>query len=74
MKTILAVICFVALNGCATAPSFLAAMYDRNDPCQQTHLIKTGQYPSFCGAGNGTRYVTRDYQTGRVLTTTKAQK
>lgn len=50
-----------------------AAMYDRQDPCQKTHLIATGQYPSFCG-GSGTRYVTRDYQTNRPLTTTKAQK
>ena len=62
------------LTACATPPRFLAAMYDNNDPCQQTHLIKTGQYPSFCGAGSGTRYITRDYQTGRALTTTKAQQ
>jgi hypothetical protein len=74
MKTILMAVIVVNLTGCATPPRFLAAMYDNNDPCQQTHLIKTGEYPSFCGAGSGTRYVTRDYQTGRILTTTKAQK
>lgn len=72
MKTLL-VILALALTGCAQPPKFLAAMYDNNDPCQQTHLIKTGQYPSFCGAGSGTRYVTRDYRTGNYLTVTKAQ-
>ena len=73
MKIILMAV-ILALTGCASPPRFLAAMYDNNDPCQQTHLIKTGEYPSFCGAGSGTRYVTRDYQTGRILTVTKAQK
>jgi hypothetical protein len=77
MKTsalVLPILFITALSGCAKPPGFLAAMYDNNDPCQKTHLIATGEYPSFCGAGSGTRYVTRDYQTGRILTVTKAQK
>lgn len=73
MRTILMAV-IITLTGCASPPRFLAAMYDNNDPCQQTQLITTGQYPSFCGAGSGTRYVTRDYRTGAYLTTTKAQK
>ena len=73
MKILLMAV-ILTLTGCASPPRFLAAMYDNNDPCQQTHLIATGQYPSFCGAGSGTRYVTRDYTTGRILTVTKAQK
>ena len=73
MKTILMAVIVLNLTACASPPRFLAAMYDNNDPCQQTHLIKTGEYPGWCG-GSGTRYVTRDYQTGRILTTTKAQK
>lgn len=72
MKLVL-ILLTVSLTGCANAPRLLAAMYDNNDPCQQTHLIATGQYPSWCG-GTGKTYVTRDYQTGRILTTTKAQK
>jgi hypothetical protein len=61
----------VNLLGCATPPRFLANMYDNNDTCQQTHLIQTGQYPSWCGASNSKTYITRDYQTGRYLTITK---
>lgn len=60
------------LTGCATPPQWLASMYDNNDPCQRVELIKTGQYPSYCGGGSK-RYVTRDYTTGRYLTTTKGQ-
>jgi hypothetical protein len=72
MKIILMAV-ILTLTGCASPPRFLAAMYDNNDPCQKTHLIATGQYPTWCG-GTGKTYVTRDYQTGRILTTTKAQK
>jgi hypothetical protein len=50
-----------------------AAMYDAQDPCQKTHLIATGQYPSWCGGG-GAKYVTRDWRTNRALTTTKVEK
>lgn len=74
MRTILITVIVLNLTACATPPRFLAQMYDNNDPCQQTHLIKTGQYPNWCGSGSGTRYVTRDYTTGRYLTTTKAQR
>lgn len=73
MKFILMAV-ILTLTGCAKPPGFLAAMYDNNDPCQRTELLKTGEYPSWCGAGSGTRYVTRDWTTGRYLTTTKAQK
>jgi hypothetical protein len=73
MKTILMAV-ILTLSGCASPPRFLATMYNNNDPCQKTQLIATGEYPSWCGGGSGTRYVTRDYATGRALTTTKAQK
>jgi starvation-inducible outer membrane lipoprotein len=66
--------CSLLLTACATPPAWLANMYDRNDPCQQVELIKTGQYPSYCGASSGTKYVTRAYSTGNYLTVTKAQK
>lgn len=62
----------ILLTGCATPPRFLAAMYDNNDPCQVQN--NGGNYPSFCGASSGTRYVTRDYRSGNYLTVTKAQK
>lgn len=58
----------VTLTGCSTPPRFLAAMYDNNDPCQRAVM------PSWCGAGSGTTAITRDYRTGRYLTTTKVQK
>jgi len=63
----------LTLTGCASAPGFLSAMYDSQDLCQRTELIERGQYPSYCGAG-ASRYVTRDYTTGRYLTVTKVQK
>ena len=72
MKTLILLIA-LALTGCATPPRFLAAMYDNNDPCQSKGQVNY-QYPSFCGAGSGTRYVTRDYRSGNYLTVTKAQK
>lgn len=72
MKTYTLVLSLL-LTGCATPPRWLAGMYDNNDPCQRVELIKTGQYPSYCGGSSGTRYVTRDYTTGRYLTTTKGQ-
>lgn len=73
MKILLMAIC-LTLTACAQPPKFLAAMYNNNDPCQRVELIKTGQYPSFCGASSGKTYVTRDYRTGNYLTTTKAQQ
>lgn len=70
MKYLLIVL---SLTGCATPPQWLADMYDSNDPCQRTELIAKGTYPSYCGGGSS-KYVTRDYTTGRYLTTTKVQK
>lgn len=61
----------VNLVGCATPPRFLAEMYDSNDPCQNYYNKPNYQYPSFCGAGSGKAYVTRDWATGRYLTVTK---
>lgn len=63
------------LTACATAPTFLAKMYDSADPCQQWQ-DKTKplglQTPSWCGAGTGTNgQVTRDYYTGRYIYRTK---
>lgn len=65
MKTILMAV-IITLTGCAQ-------MYDRQDVCQRTELLKTGEYPSYCG-GTSARYVTRDYTTGKPLTVTKATK
>lgn len=62
------------LTACATSPFNLASMLDSADTCQRTELIKTGQYPSWCGAGSGkVKLLTQDYTTGRALTTTKVQ-
>lgn len=73
MKTLILALA-VLLTGCATPPQWLANMYDSNDPCQRVELIEQGKYPSWCGGGSGKRYVTRDYTTGRYLTTTRAEK
>jgi len=72
MKTLTLVLA-VLLTGCATPPAFLANMYDSNDPCQNYYRVKDFKQPSWCGGGSGKRYVTRDYTTGRPLTTTRAQ-
>lgn len=72
MKLIAITILF-ALTGCANSPISLAKMYDSNDPCQKTELIKTGQYPSFCGGG-GTTYLTRHYNSNTYQYVTKVQK
>lgn len=48
---LLALIATLALTGCAKPPEWLAEMHDRNDTCQRVELIRTGQYPSWCGAG-----------------------
>ena len=62
------------LTACATPPQFLANMYDSNDRCQNYYKRADYQQPSYCGAGSGSKYVTRDYTTGRYLTTTKVPK
>ena len=70
MKTLILALTLV-LTGCGTygEPLFLAKLYDNADRCQRD------PYLSWCGAGSGTVYTTRDYRTNRVLTqTTKAQK
>jgi uncharacterized protein YceK len=70
----LIILMVVLLSGCATPPRFLAAMYDSNDPCQNYYNRADYKLPNFCGSGSGTRYVTRDFQSGRALTITKAEK
>lgn len=70
MKTytlVLPILLATVLSGCAS-------MYDSQDLCQNYYNKPNYEYPSHCGASAGTRYITRDYQTGRPLTTTKAQK
>lgn len=71
---LVAITLVAVLTGCAQPPKFLAAIYNNNDVCQRTDLIKTGQYPSWCGGGTTKAYVTRDYRTGNYLTITKEQK
>ena len=62
------------LSGCATPPQWLANMYDSNDACQNYYNKPNYQYPEWCGANKGNRYVTRDYYTNRPLTTTRIQQ
>jgi len=72
MKTILMAVILLNLTACATPPQWLANYYNNNDPCQSRGQ-ENYQYPSWCGVGSGRTYVTRDYNSGRYLTTTKAQ-
>ena len=50
----------LTLTGCATPPSFLAAMYDNADMCQRKNY--TGTQPGYCGAADSRTYyyVTRN--------------
>jgi starvation-inducible outer membrane lipoprotein len=73
MKKLIFVIA-LCLTGCATPPSWLASMYDSNDRCQNYYKVENYKYPDWCGAGSGARLVTRDYNTGRYLTTTRIQQ
>jgi hypothetical protein len=54
------------LTGCGTygEPLLLARLYDNADRCQQN------PYLSWCGAGSGKVYTTRDYRTNRITTQT----
>lgn len=65
------IILVLLLTGCATPPRWLANMYDSNDPCQNYYRQANYQYPSWCGAGSGKSYVTRDYNTNRPLAVTR---
>lgn len=51
MKTFLLVLIFCMLGGCASAPQWLAAHYNANDPCQLQN--NGGHYPDFCGKASG---------------------
>lgn len=68
---IIALVFTMALTGCASAPNWLASMYDNNDPCQLQN--NKGVYPSHCGKGNGSGNgkVTRDYYTNRPVYITR---
>lgn len=59
------------LTGCATPPQWLADMYDSNDRCQNYYKVPNYQSPSYCGAGGGRAYTTRDYYSNRPLVTTR---
>lgn len=61
---IIAIVFTLALTGCASAPNWLASMYDNNDPCQLQN--NKGIYPSYCGS-RGAGVVTRDYYTNRPV-------
>ena len=69
MKLII-VLASLVLSGCASAPPFLAAMYNSADRCQNYSNQANWQQPSYCGAASGPVYVTRDYQTLKPLTIT----
>ena len=49
MKNILIALAVFNLTGCGV----LGYVYDSADKCQHTELLKTGEYPSYCGAGAG---------------------
>ena len=64
---IIALVLTLVLPGCASAPNWLATMYDNNDPCQLQN--NHGKYPSHCGSRGGV--VTRDWTTNRPVYITK---
>lgn len=69
MKTLIMAILVSQLTACG----ILGAIYDNADTCQRTELIKTGQYPSWCGGSGKTSttvLTTRDYRTGNYQSTT----
>lgn len=70
----LALILTVLLTGCAQPPRLLADMYNRNDLCQNYYNQANYQYPQWCGAGSGAKYVTRTAGSNRPLTTTGVEK
>jgi hypothetical protein len=65
MKTILMAVVVANLTGCA-------AMYNRQDLCQNYYKVANYEYPSHCGSS--TRIVTRDYYTNKPLTTTRIER
>ena len=71
MKRILMVLAITNLTACAS-------YWDRLDPCQtRAELGRPAGYqmPSYCGAGSGgTTYVTRDFRTNNIITTTRSSK
>ena len=73
MKTLITLTLIILLAGCATPPRWLANMYDSNDPCQNYYKVSNYQYPNWCGASSGQKYITRDYYSNRPLTIIKAQ-
>lgn len=68
MKTILMAVIVLTLTACSGPLKLLAAQYNSQDECQNQ------VQPSWCGASNGTRLVTRDYYTGRYISTSQVTK
>ena len=67
MKLIFIVLTVTNLTGCA-------AYWDSQDPCQARNRGADYQRPAFCGAGSGgTTYVTRDFRTNNIITTTRSR-
>lgn len=68
MRTIIILCVATVLSGCA-------AYWDNRDPCQARMRDADYQRPTWCGAGSGgTTYVTRDFRTNAIITTTKGSK
>jgi hypothetical protein len=62
MKKILTILVLLNLTACATAPQWLASMYDQADACQSRAELNRPQgyqTPSWCGAGGKTVYLIR---------------
>jgi hypothetical protein len=67
MRTIIILCIAATLSGCA-------AYWDSQDPCQARNRGEGYQRPTFCGAGSGgTTYVTRDFRTNNIITTTRSR-
>jgi hypothetical protein len=71
MNKIILLIISINLTACAS-------YWDRLDACQtRAELGRPAGYqaPSYCGAGSGgTVYVTRDFRTNNIITTTRSSK
>ena len=56
MKYLLIAVLVLTQTACATGFNLMAAMYDGNDVCQQTQLLKTDpqKYRTYCSGSSST--------------------
>lgn len=71
MKVVLIAILALMLTACSSFGNMVASVYDSGDLCQSYGKPANYQMPGYCGAARGNvTVVTRDYTSGRYLTTT----